>query len=410
MTNNNQKEVAKSYENLVTKKLDKSRIEISASIPAEIWEKYRAKALKNLNDSVAIDGFRKGMVPENILISKVGQNTINEEMAELALSKAYLDILIDNKIDAIGKPQVQLTKLASGNPLEFKATTAVVPTVKLPDYKKIAGKEVKADSKNEIKVEEKDLDEAILKIRKSRTSHEGHSSATSYAKASEVKEATECKHDHEKMTPEESSSATSYAEATEDKEATEVKKATEDKHEKAMLDSLPEFNDEFVRSLGDFKDIEDFKAKVREMIGQNKKDEAREKLRIKIADALLEATNVELPEIMIESELDRTQAQFSSDIEKMGVKLEDYLKHAKKTLEEIRKDWIPHAEKKAKLQLILNAIADAEKIKPDQKEIEAEVDHIVKHYKDADRERASVYADTVLTNEKVFRMLENTEV
>jgi trigger factor len=360
MTNTNQKETIKSYEKLVTKNLDKSRVEISASIPAEVWEENRAKALKNLNDSVTIDGFRKGMVPENILINKVGQNTINEEMAELALSKAYLDILIDNKIDAVGRPQVQITKLASGNPLEFKATTAVVPTVKLPDYKKIAEKETKADAKNEIKVEEKDLDEAILKIRKSRVSHEGH--------------------DHEKMTPEE--------------------------HEKAILDSLPEFNDEFVRGLGDFKDVEDFKTKVREMIGQNKRDEAREKLRIKIADALLEATTIELPEIMIESELDRTQAQFSGDIEKMGVKLEDYLKHAKKSLEEIRKEWTPHAEKKAKLQLILNAIADTEKIKPDPKEIEDEVKHIIEHYKDADRERASTYAETVLTNEKVFRMLE----
>jgi FKBP-type peptidyl-prolyl cis-trans isomerase (trigger factor) len=360
MTNTNKKEAIKSYENLTTKTLDKSLVEISASIPTEVWEKYRAKALKNLNDSVTIDGFRKGMVPENILISKVGESTINEEMAELALSKAYLDILIDNKIDAIGKPQVKLTKLAPGNPLEFKATTAVVPLVKLPDYKKIAENEVKKDVKNEVKVEDKDLEEAILKIRKSRASHEGH--------------------DHDKMTPEE--------------------------HEKAILDSLPEFNDDFVRSLGDFKDIEDFKAKVREMIGQNKKDEAREKLRIKIADAISEATTVELPEVMIGSELDRTQAQFSQDIEKMGVKLEDYLKHAKKTLEEIRKEWTPHAEKKAKLQLILNAIADAEKIKPDPKEIEAEVNHIVEHYKDADRERAAIYADTVLTNEKVFRMLE----
>lgn len=383
---NTKKETTKTYENATVKKLDKSRVEITGSIPAPVWEQHRKQALKNINESITIDGFRKGMVPENILISKVGENTINEEMAELALSKAYLDILLDNKIDAIGRPQVQLTKLASGNPLEFKATTATVPKVELPDYKRIAKKEVESESKNEIKVEEKDLDEAILKIRKSRAPHEGHSSA----------EATECKHDHEKMTAEEPSSA----------EATKSEKATEDKHEKAIMDSLPELNDAFVQSLGDFKNVEEFKVKVREMILQNKKEEAREKLRIKIADAISDATSVEVPEIMLEAELDRTQAQFSSDIEKMGVKLDDYLKHAKKTLEEIRKDWVPHAEKKAKLQLILNAISVAENIKPDQKEIEEEVNHIVEHYKDADRERASVYAKTVLTNDKVFRMLE----
>jgi trigger factor len=93
----------------------------------------------------------------------------------------------------------------------------------------------------------------------------------------------------------------------------------------------------------------------------------------------------------------------------MGVKMDDYLKHSKKTIEEIRKDCEPHAEKKAKLQLILNAIAGAEKIKPDQKEIDEEVNHIVEHYKDADRERAAIYAETVLTNEKVFEMLEGVK-
>ena len=358
MTNTN-----KNYENLKITKLDKSQIEITASIPASFWGKNRQKALKNINETVTIDGFRKGMVPENILISKVGEQVINEEMAEIALSKVYIEIVIDNKIDAIGKPQVQITKLASGNPLEFKAITAVMPEVKLPDYKKIAKDIVTKESKNEVKVEEKDIDEAILKIRKSRASHEGH--------------------DHEKMTPEE--------------------------HEKAIMDSLPEFNDEFVRTLGDFKDISDFKEKVREMIGQNKQDEAKEKLRIKISDAISDKTEVDIPEVMIQSEIDRTQAQFESDIERMGVKLEDYLKHAKKSLQEIRKDWEPHAFKKAKLQIILNAIASAEKIRPDQKEIDDEVNHIVEHYKDADRERAAIYAETVLTNEKVFAMLEGVK-
>ncbi|MFA6554406.1 MAG: trigger factor [Candidatus Paceibacterota bacterium] len=356
------KEAVKSYSTAVTKSLAKSQIEISASIPTEVWEKFRKQALKNINESVTVDGFRKGMVPENVLVSKVGESAVNEEMAELALSKAYIEILIDNKIDAIGRPQVQITKLAKGNPIEFKAITAIVPVVTLPDYKKIAEKEVKKDSKNEIKVEEKDIEDAILKVRKSHASHEGH--------------------DHKKMSPEE--------------------------HEKAIMDSLPEFNDEFVRSLGEFKDIAEFKEKIREMIGLNKKDEAREKLRIRIADALSDATTIEIPDIMIETELNRTQGQFEDDIERMGVKLEDYLKHAKKTIEEIRKEWLPHAEKKAKLQLILNAISDAEKIKPDQKEIEAEVAHIVEHYKDADKERAAVYADTVLTNEKVFQMLEKS--
>ena len=354
-------EAAKSYGSAHITHLGTSQVEITGSIPAPIWETYRAKVLKEFNQSVSIDGFRKGNVPENVLVAKVGESAILEEMAELALSRAYVEIVIDNKIDAIGKPQVQVTKLAKGNPLEFKATTSVVPNVALPDYKTIAASAVKKAPRAG-DVTDKDIEDAILRVRKAHASHEGH--------------------DHAKMTPEE--------------------------HEKAIMDALPEFNDEFVRGLGgDFTDVEDFKTKVRVMIGENKKDEAKEKTRLMIADALCEAIKLELPDVMVESELNRTQAQFSQDIERMGVKLDDYLKHAKKSLEDIRKEWRPHAEKKAKLQLILNSIASAEKIKPTTEEIDAEVAHIVEHYKDADRERAAVYAETVLTNEKVFQYLES---
>ena len=345
----------------IIKKLDGSRVEIVGNITAEVWGKYRAEAIKHINEHIAVDGFRKGLVPENILIAKVGEMAVLEEMAELALSKAYLDIIIENKIDSIGKPEIQVTKLAKDNPLEFKIITAVVPEVKLPDYKKLAQKEVAKQNKDDVKVTDKDIDDAILRIRKTHASHEGH--------------------DHEKMSKEE--------------------------HEKAIEASMPELTDEFVKKLGDFNDVPDFRTKLSAMLAEEKVATAKDKLRVSIADAIAAETRVELPDIMIESELHRTEAQFSADIERMGIKIDDYLKHAGKSMEDIRKEWRPHAEKKAKLQLILNAIAVAENVKPEKKEVEEEVDHILEHYKDADREHAAVYAETVLTNEKVFQFLES---
>jgi trigger factor len=360
------------YDSLKTNKITGSKLEIIGSIPTEIWEKNRADALKYLNEKVNIDGFRKGMVPENILIAKVGEMAVLEEMAELALSKTYVDIMIDQKIDAIGKPEIQVTKLASGNPLEFKIVTAVVPEVTLPDYKKISKDAVKKADPKELEVTDKDIDDAILRIRKSKASHEGH--------------------DHEKM-----------------RSADRADGGAAEEHDKAIEASMPELTDDFVKTLGDFNDIPDFKNKLSEMLKEQKADSAKEKTRIRIADALADATKAELPDIMIDSELNRTQAQFEADIERMGVKMEDYLKHAKKTQEEIRAEWKPHAEKKAKLQLILNEIAKKEDIKPSLEEVELEVKHIMEHYSDADRERATTYATTVLTNEKVFQWLEKVE-
>ncbi len=346
-------------------KLDKSRVEITGSIPTEQFESFRKKALQNINEEVTIDGFRKGKVPESTLVAKVGEMTILEEMAELALSQEYPKIVIEEKIDALGRPEIHITKIATGNPLEFKIVTAVVPEIKLADYKKIAKDAGKGGDKSaeEIvkSITEKEIDDAILNIRRSRADHSGHSHETA-------------------MSPEE--------------------------HAKLVDASLPAFDDNFVQSLGQFKDIADFKEKIKVMLAEEKVSKEKDKKRITISDKLIETSTMELPEILVESELRRIESQFSDDITRMGVKIEDYLTHAKKSLEDLKKDWRPHAEKKAQLQLILNKISETEKLTVAPEEIEAEVKHIIEHYKDANREQAATYAETVLMNEKVFKFLE----
>ena len=349
----------KKYEHATIKKLPLSEIEITGSISGTTFDSFRAKALKNINEAIEIDGFRKGNIPEKTLVAKVGEKTILEEMAELALSEAYPSIVMDHKIDALGRPDIQITKMALGNPLEFIIKTAVAPEITLGDYKKIA-REIPERDKKELEVSEKDISEAIDRIRTSHASHEGH--------------------DHEKM--------------------------TKDEHDAAIKASMPEITDEFVAGLGDFKNVEDFKIKIKTALVEDKKREAREKRRIEMAEKISDASSVELPLVLIESEMRRIELQFEDDIKRMGVTLDDYLKHAKKTVDDLKKEWKPHAEKKAKLQMVINKIADAEKINADAKEIEAEVAHILAHYKDADRERAQAYATGVLTNEKVFQFLE----
>ena len=96
-----------------------------------------------------------------------------------------------------------------------------------------------------------------------------------------------------------------------------------------------------------------------------------------------------------------------SDITQMGLKFEDYLKHLNKTPDDLKKEFRKDAEKKAKLGLILNEIAKAEKIVADEAEVAKEVAAILEHYKDADLERAQMHAESVLTNEKIFQFLES---
>jgi trigger factor len=116
----NKNEVSKNdnkfYENLKITKVSGSKIEITGTVPAVQFESFRKKALENINNEISIDGFRKGKIPENILISKVGDMTILEEMAELALSVSYPKMVIEEKLDVIGRPEIQITKIAKDNP------------------------------------------------------------------------------------------------------------------------------------------------------------------------------------------------------------------------------------------------------------------------------------------------------
>ena len=109
---------------------------------------------------------------------------------------------------------------------------------------------------------------------------------------------------------------------------------------------------------------------------------------------------------MVENELNKMQAQFGDDVKRMGVKVEDYLKHTKKNFEELRKEWRADAEKRAKLQLILARISTLEKIEADKEQIEKEAAHLLEHYKEANPAKAMEYIKMLLINQKVFEFLD----
>ncbi|MCX6752910.1 MAG: trigger factor [Candidatus Nomurabacteria bacterium] len=343
-------------------KLPKSELEIEGEITAEVFEGYYPKALKHLGEHVEIDGFRKGKTPENILISKIPEIKILEEMAEIALSEQYSKLLEENKIDAIGRPEITITKLGRNNPLSFKIKTAVLPEVKLADYKKISKEIISGitDEEKNTNITDEELEKVILDIR------------TARAPKVEVAEGVEPKEGEKELEP-----------------------------------VLPEFNDEFVQAMGPFENVEDFKIKVRDNMKLEKENNLKEKTRIKIIEKIIEDSEMEVPELLIFLETNKILARMKDDIARMGMKFEDYLGHLKKTEDDLRKEFSKDGEQRSKLSLVLAEIAKKENLKPEESEIEHEVEHILEHYKDADPESARLHTENVLASEKVFQFLEN---
>ena len=101
------------------------------------------------------------------------------------------------------------------------------------------------------------------------------------------------------------------------------------------------------------------------------------------------------------------EGQFKADIAQMGLQPDEYLKHIKKTWEELRKEWRPDAEKRAKIQLMLQKISLEEKIEPKKEDVEKEIKNLMEHYKGADPERIKAYVEMVLVNDAVIKFLES---
>ncbi len=381
--------------NFTVTKEDGSQVQVSGEIPFDQLEKHRPAAIKHYGKDMEIDGFRKGHVPDDEVVKRVGEMTILSDMAERALAEVYPELCKVHTIDAIGHPKISLTKLADGNPLGFTLTVAVLPEVSLPDYKKIAADINKEKASAEVTDEE--VDAQIKDILRQKIAYErmqklAQKKAQAEQKAKDMGDATEL------PTPD---TVTDKTEGNSEEEDTDVKAVTDEE--------IPELTDDLVKELGQpgqFTSVADFKEKIKEHLSIEKEREVNASHRAKITDKIIEESDIDLPQILIDSEIDQMFAQMNEDLTRANLKMEDYLAHIKKTKEDLAAEWKPAAEKRAKLQLVLNEIAKAEDIEPDKQQLEAQVSQLLEQYKDADKQRVRIYVASVLTNEAVMQMLE----
>ncbi|TSC67011.1 MAG: hypothetical protein CEO19_394, partial [Parcubacteria group bacterium Gr01-1014_73] len=256
------------------KELADSMVEIESELAAEELAHHRTHILKHLSAETEIAGFRKGFAPEKIILEKFGEMGVLERAVGAALNEVYPELLLAHRIDAIGRPEITITKLSPGQPASFKIKTAVVPKFALPDYKKIAAK-INAQKELSPEVSDKEIEELLLRLR--------------YQLAG--------KNPAEKLLAEEEN-------------------------------KLPAITDELVKKLGDYIDITDFKIKTKIALLEDKKRQNREKKRLAIFDGILEKTVIPLPPVLIENETDYLEARFTDDLKMMGSNVEEYLKNA----------------------------------------------------------------------------------
>jgi FKBP-type peptidyl-prolyl cis-trans isomerase (trigger factor) len=334
--------------------------EVRAEIPAEVLLKYRAEALKEIQKTAKLDGFRVGHAPEERIIQVYGEAAILREAVEHAIQHELPELLAAEKLMIIESPKVTTGPPQSGKPLVFTARAALAPRVELPDYKKIAA--MQNAEKEEISVSDEEHTEAMMHLRRERVRIDKIEAGTEPQKAAEGSRA---------IKPEE----------------------------------LPTLDDAFVATLG-YENAEKFSAALRENIKTEKEMRAREKRRSGILDELVKDSKVNYPAALREYELDDMEARMKDDLSRMGTNFDAYLTQAKKTRENLRTEWKDAADKRAKVRLILTEISRIEKIEPDEKLLEKEVAHAREHYPQADPEILRTHIAHAMRNDATLRFLE----
>lgn len=420
--------------NVQKKDLSKSQIELTVELAVEEFKPHIKSGAEKVSREVKIEGFRPGKAPYGILKQKIGEMTILEEAARIAIDKTIDEAIKDN-IDGqpIGQPQVNITKLAPDNPMEYKVVIVLLPKVELSDYKNAKVKQEKIEIKNEeaektieqlreMRVKEvianreiKNNDKAVVDIEMFLDNvpiegGQGKGTGVIIGKGYIVpgfgkKLIGAKKGDTRKFSlpyPKDHHQANLAGKLVEFNVAVKEVYARE----------LPEINDEFVKGFG-LKSVEEFKGNIKKSIMAEKQQKAAQKAEIAMLDKIIEKSKFsDIPEILINSEVKTMMAELESGVASQGGKFDDYLSHINKTRDQLVLDLLPDAVKRVKSSLIIREIADAEKIKVEDKEIEKTIEDLLKQYKDnkeiAERISSSRYKEylrNTLSGKKVIEKL-----
>lgn len=416
-----------------SKKLEKSQLELVFELePSEVEKEFEATA-KSLSQEMKVSGFRPGHVPLAIVKEQIGEEVFWQEAAMAALRKAYVKYILDNKVEAIGRPEIEVLKVAPNNPFVFKAKVAILPHFDLPDYGKIKAK------KHEIKIEEKETAKTLEDLRKSRAMYNIVKRPAKNGDRVELNfkarlNKVVIEHGEGRNTPiiigekkfipgfEENLIGTSAG----DKKNFSVR-FPKDYFQKNLADKdvdfeveilkveevvLPALDDTFAKTLGKFTNLAELKKRIQDNLKHEAEDKEKARHEEEILDKLLEKTTIELPEVLVESELDKIIGEIKGMVESSGGEFNAYLASIKKTENDLRKEFRHRAEKRAKASLILRAIAQKEKIDASKEEVEKEINLSLVHYqhnpemaKKIQSEEYHSYLRGIIQNRKVFDFL-----
>lgn len=425
----------------VTKKdLEKSQIELLVEVSVEELAPFILKGAQSLSKEIKIEGFRPGKVPVDVLKQKIGEMAILEEASRLFINKQIFTIIDENLKDKeiVGQPEVDISKLAPNNPMEFKIKVSLLPEIKLGAYKDFAFES------NKVKVEESEIQKVLNDLLEMRAKEK----ISDQAIKNGDKVITSVNLFLDKVPVEDGQNpevtviiGKNYFVEGFDKNLLDLKKGDtkeftivypESHFQKNLAGKkvefkieikeiyereIPEVNDDLAIMFR-FKNVAELKENLSKTILDQKQRESDQKVEIKIIDKIIENSKFDdIAESLIRNESEIMMREVEQNVISQGGNLDDYLKSLGKSQDQLMLEMMPNAVKRVKSALIFKQIAKLENVEPDEIQIDKEIEALkARHSQDAEALKSitshgyRAYVSNFFLNQKIVESLKKWNI
>jgi trigger factor len=397
---------------VTAQEIEERQMVLEVEVEDERLERAMDEAYKRISTRINVPGFRRGRAPRPLVERMVGREAILEDAVEKLVPQVYRDALQEQQISAAGQPNVEVT---STEPLHFKATVPLTPSVELGDYRSV---EVPLE---EIVVTAEEIDSVVQRLRESQATWAPVERAVQIGDrvgldvkgvrdGRSIMDTNDAEFVVDPDGPEpmsgfsqqlvglEAGQERSFTLGEPPAEATDEQPARSDTRTEFAVKvhgvkerQLPELDDEFVKSVGEYETVEKLREEIETSIRRRKEFEARSKQRDQIVEAAVEQATVVAPPQMVEQQAQSLLESMASTLDRQGITIQQYLQITGKSESDFRAELLEDARKTLKRNLVLEAIGGAEQLEVGDDEIRAEIEAAFQGGRDGARRAREAY-------------------
>ncbi len=373
----------------------KSTIILEIEVPADRLDRSIRDAVARLSRRTRVAGFRPGKAPRPILERVLGPNAVMEEAVDTLVQSSYRDAVLAEEILPLANADVEIVEAEEGQPLRFKATIPVRPTVTLGDYGNFNfAPEIETvdDAKVDKVVDEIRDQNATLSAVEDRPAKVGDWAIIGFVGTKDGEPFDGGKTERmplvigeDRLIPGfeahliglEPGGATEF-DITFPDDYAEPTLAGQPAHFTVDLKELrekilPAADDDFAQGMGDYADLAALKVEIAERLRRNALDRARHEFSDRIIEYAVANATVDLPDVLVEQEVEVMHDEFRSTLVRQGIAEPAYLKATDQSEADLHAEFRPRAEHRTKVLLVLSTIADTEGVEVSEGEIEVQV-------------------------------------